>query len=115
MSSVDKTNFIEVKNGGMKFHWRYGLNIQFAQNRYLKLRKNCAKESFSYSDNGLSLSIDLASKYQGVASTMMSAYTTAKQTLKKTIRPSGAGMATGRGGQANVKVRSYAPRQWVYR
>jgi len=74
-----------------------------------------AGESFSYSDNGLSLSIDLASKYQGVASAMMSAYTTAKQTLKKTLRPSAAGMATGKGGSANVKVRSYAPRQWVYR
>lgn len=72
-------------------------------------------ESFSYSDNGLSLSIDLASKYQGIASTMLSAYQAQKQTLKKSFRPSAAGLATGKGGNTNVKVRSYAPRQWVYR
>lgn len=72
-------------------------------------------ESFSYSDNGLSLSIDLASKYQGIASTMLSAYQTQKQTLKKSLRPGAAGLATGKGGSSNVKIRSYAPRQWVYR
>ena len=53
------------------------------------------------SDNGLSLSIDLASKYQGIASTMLSAYTTAKQNMKKTLRQNGAGLATGKGGSNN--------------
>ena len=70
-------------------------------------------ETFSYSDNGLSLSIDVASKYQGVASTLLSAYTTQKQTLKKSVRPGAAGLHSNPG--PSVKVRSYAPRQWVYR
>lgn len=69
-------------------------------------------ESFSYSDNGLSLSIDIASKYQGIASTLLSAYTTQKQMLKKAMRPgpSGVGHAA-----PQVKIRSYAPRMWTYR
>jgi len=69
-------------------------------------------ETFSYSDNGLSLSIDIASKYQGVASTLLSAYTAQKQTLKKACRPNAAGVHSN---PAPVRVRSYAPRQWVYR
>lgn len=72
-------------------------------------------ETFSYSDNGLSLSIDLASKYQGIASTLLSTYQTQKQNLKKTLRPTGSALATGKSGSSNVKIRSYAPRQWVYR
>lgn len=69
-------------------------------------------ETFSYSDNGLSLSIDLASKYQGVASALMSAYATQKQTLKKSVRPGPSGLHSN---PAPVRIRSYAPRQWVYR
>ena len=70
-------------------------------------------ESFSYSDNGLSLSIDIASKYQGIASTLLSAYTTQKQMLKKAMRPGPSGV--GHAKPANITVRSYAPRMWTYR
>jgi hypothetical protein len=70
-------------------------------------------ESFSYSDNGLSLSIDVAAKYQGVLSTMLSSYSTQKSTLKKSVRPKPSGVKGS--SPSNVRIRSYSPRQFVYR
>ena len=71
-----------------------------------------AGESFSYSDNGISLNIDSAAKYQSIAGSLLSAYQTQKATLKKSIRPFARGIKES---PAPVRVRSYAPRQWIYR
>lgn len=71
-------------------------------------------EAFSYSDNGISLTIDLASKYQSLASGFLSAYQQQKSNLKKTIRPFASGITVGAGASA-VHIRSYSPRMWVYR
>jgi hypothetical protein len=68
-------------------------------------------ESFSYSDNGLSLSIDVAAKYQGVLSTMLSAYSSSKQNLKRSCRPKSSSIKSG----PSLRLRTYCPRQWVYR
>ena len=69
-------------------------------------------ESFSYSDNGLSVSIDLASKYSGLASQMAQSYSQMKSSLKMYIRP---GCASIVGNPSGVRIRAYAPRQWTYR
>lgn len=69
-------------------------------------------ESFSYSDNGLSVSIDLASKYSSLASQMAQSYSQMKSSLKMYIRP---GAASIIGNPSQIRIRSYAPRQWTYR
>lgn len=75
-------------------------------------------ESFSYSENGLALTIDVASKYQGILSALQSQYQAQKTNMKKTIRPGAAAIRTGQRGAVganNVTIRSYAPRMYVYR
>lgn len=72
-----------------------------------------AGESFSYSDNGISLNIDLSGKYQSLAQMMLQGYVQTKQSIKRAMRPSAASIKTG--DQNNVKIRSYAPRMWTYR
>jgi len=69
-------------------------------------------ESFSYSDNGISLNINQAAGYLSIAQAMLSAYATQKKNLKTAIRPHAAGII---GSPAPVRIRSYAPRMWVYR
>lgn len=69
-------------------------------------------ESFSYSDNGISLSINLAQGYQSLAQMMLQGYTQLKKDIKRAMRPVAAGVKQS---PAPVKVRSYAPRQWTYR
>jgi hypothetical protein len=69
-------------------------------------------ESFSYSDNGISLNINAAAGYQSIASSLLSAYQTQKQNLKKALRPHGKAIKSN---PAPVRIRSYAQRQWVYR
>lgn len=69
-------------------------------------------EQFSYSDNGISLSINQASGYQSLAQMLLSGYTQMKKDIKRAMRPSAAGLKSS---PAPVKIRSYSPRQWVYR
>lgn len=69
-------------------------------------------EHFSYSDNGISLSIDLASKYQSMAQMLLAGYTQLKKDIKRAMRPQASSVKSN---PAPVRIRSYAPRQWVYR
>lgn len=69
-------------------------------------------ESFSYSDSGLSLNINLQQGYQSLAQMLLSGYVQMKQSIKKAMRPSAASIKSA---PAGVKIRSYAPRMWVYR
>lgn len=69
-------------------------------------------ESFSYSDNGISLSINLAQGYQSLAQMLLQGYIQLKKDIKRAMRPTAAGVQTA---PAPVKIRSYAPRQWTYR
>lgn len=69
-------------------------------------------ETFSYADNGISLNINLAQGYQGVAQALLSGYQEQKKQIKLTIRPTAKALKDS---PAPVRIRSYAPRQWVYR
>lgn len=69
-------------------------------------------EQFSYSDNGISLSINLAQGYQSMAQMLLTRYDEMKKGLKRYLRPQAASIKSN---PAPVRVRSYAPRQWVYR
>ncbi len=71
-----------------------------------------AGEAFSYSDNGISLNIDLSQKYQSAAQMLLNSYSEMKKNIKRAMRPRAASIKTG---QPAVKIRSYAPRQWVHR
>ncbi len=69
-------------------------------------------ETFSYSDNGISLSIDLAQRYQSMAQMLLSSYTQLKLSMKRALRPRA---ASYRSSPLSVRIRSYAPRMWTYR
>lgn len=69
-------------------------------------------EQFSYSDNGISLSVNLASGYQSMAQMLLAGYTQLKKDIKRAMRPHAAGIKSS---PAPVRIRSYAPRQWTYR
>lgn len=69
-------------------------------------------EQFSYSDNGISLSINLAQGYQSMAQMLLSGYTQLKKDIKRAMRPGAAGLKSS---PAPTRIRSYAPRQWTYR
>lgn len=69
-------------------------------------------EAFSYSDNGISLNINLAQGYQSAAQMLLGSYTQMKSNIKRAMRPRAASIKTG---NPAVKIRSYAPRQWIYR
>jgi len=69
-------------------------------------------ENFSYSDNGISLNINLQQGYQSVAQMMLQGYTQLKKDIKRAMRPKASGIQSS---PAPVRIRSYAPRQWVYR
>lgn len=72
-------------------------------------------ESFSYSDNGISLSINQQAAYQSLADGLKNSFTQAVSEMKKyqnrSAGPSGI-IGLGAGG---VRIRSYSPRMWVYR
>lgn len=69
-------------------------------------------EQFSYSDNGISLSINLAQGYQSMAQMLLTGYIQMRQTIKKAMRPQASGI---RSSPNSVRIRSYAPRMWTYR
>ncbi len=69
-------------------------------------------EQFSYSDNGISLTINQAGGYQSLAQMLLSGYTQMKKDIKRAMRPNAAGIKSS---PAHIKVRSYAPRQYTYR
>jgi hypothetical protein len=69
-------------------------------------------ENFSYSDNGISLNINLQQGYQSIAQMLLQGYTQLKKDIKRAMRPVAAGIKSS---PAAVRIRSYAPRQWVYR
>lgn len=77
-----------------------------------------AGETFSYSDNGISLAIDLSSKYLALIGAMKSALDESIKTAKQSVaRPSTAAIhSAGIGGLgSNIAIRSYSSRMWVYR
>ncbi|MFW6015071.1 MAG: hypothetical protein ACOCRK_01385 [bacterium] len=69
-------------------------------------------EQFSYSDNGISLSVNLAQGYQSMAQMLMTGYNQLKSNIKRAMRPHAAGL---RSSPSPVRIRSYAPRMWTYR
>lgn len=69
-------------------------------------------ESFSYSDNGISLNINLAQGYQSAAQMLLAGYVQMKKDIKRAMRPTAAGLKSS---PAPVRIRSYAPRMWQYR
>ena len=69
-------------------------------------------EQFSYSDAGISLNVNLAQGYQSMAQMLLNGYVETKKSIKRAMRPHAAGLKSG---APSVKIRSYAPRQWVYR
>jgi len=75
--------------------------------------------SFAYSDNGISLSIDLSGKYLAIVGQMKAAYDDSIKTAKQVItRPVGTGIissAAGAGMGRGITMRSFASRMWVYR
>lgn len=73
---------------------------------------NQVGESFSYSDNGISLSINLAPQYQSLAQSLMSSYQEMKKGLKMYLRPQAIATISS---PSPVRIRSYAPRMWTYR
>ena len=74
---------------------------------------NLAGEQFSYSDNGISLSLSNAGNYQSAAQALFTSWDTQVKNLKAYLRPNSA-MAYG-GMNSAVRIRSYAPRMWNYR
>lgn len=103
-TSYDLSNFPEaykscVINGAMIFALIAEAVIQTGEN-------------FSYSDNGISLSINQSAGYQSLAQMLLSGYTQMKKDIKRAMRPQAAGLKSS---PAPVRIRSYAPRQWTYR
>jgi len=77
-----------------------------------------AGETFSYSDNGLSISLDISSKYLSIIGSLKAAYDTSLTTAKQSVaRPSSAAIHSAgiNGTGSNVFCRSFAQRMWVYR
>lgn len=72
-----------------------------------------AGESFQYADNGISLSLNQSSLYQGLAGQLMTSWEAAIKSAKTAMRPAPKGIRSNPAG--NVRIRSYAPRMWVYR
>lgn len=69
-------------------------------------------EQFSYSDNGISLNVNLSQGFTSIANMMLNGYVEMRKNIKRAMRPQAAGLKSG---QPAVKIRSYAPRQWTYR
>jgi len=69
-------------------------------------------EQFSYSDNGISLQINLTQGYQSMAQLLLSGYTQLIKDIKRSMRPTAASIKSS---PAPVRIRSYAPRMWTYR
>ena len=69
--------------------------------------------SFSYSDNGLSLSLNNTGQYGSLASSLLGAFQSSTKSLKSYIRPSSAAVIGG--GTGNVRIRSYSQKMWTYR
>ena len=55
-------------------------------------------EAFSYSDNGISLNINLAQGYQSMAQMLLNGYVQGKTNIKRAMRPKAASLASGAGG-----------------
>ena len=69
--------------------------------------------NFSYSDNGLSISLNSAGQYSSLASSLLSSFQSASKALKSYIRPNVSGVIGG--GAGNVRIRSYSQKMWTYR
>lgn len=69
-------------------------------------------ETFSYSDNGISLQVNLAQGYQSVAQMLLTGYVQLKKDIKRAMRPHAASIKSS---PAPVRIRSYAPRMWTFR
>ena len=72
-------------------------------------------KEFSYSDNGISITIDRSGKYQNMANMLMQVYQKQKELTKKayfmhTVRPN-----VIVGGELDRKIRTYAPSMWRIR
>lgn len=76
-----------------------------------------AGESFSYSDNGLSLNLsDMSSRYGQLSNDLKNSWQQSVADMKRyenrSVGPAG---ITGGGISGNMRIRSYAPRMWTYR
>ena len=69
-------------------------------------------EQFSYSDSGISLTVNLSQGYTSIAQMLLQGYVEMRKNIKRAMRPQAAGLKSG---QPAVKIRNYAPRQWTYR
>jgi len=69
-------------------------------------------ESFSYSDNGISLNINQAAGYLQIAQALHGAYKQQKEQLKRSLRPNARALKSN---QTPVHTRSYSQRLWIYR
>lgn len=69
--------------------------------------------AFSYSDNGLSISINSAGQFSGLAGQLQSIFSSSVTGLKRYIRPNVA--AVYGGAQTQTRLRSYSPKMWAYR
>lgn len=65
-----------------------------------------AGETFSYSDNGLSLSINNAGQYQSLAQALLSSWDAQVKALKMYLRPNSAGIYGGM--NSGIRIRSYS-------
>lgn len=68
---------------------------------------------FSYSDGGLSLSLNAAGQYQGLASALQGLFQSSTKSLKMYLRPNISGVYGGM--SQGVRLRSYSQKMWQYR
>lgn len=69
-------------------------------------------EQFSYSDNGISLQVNLTQGYQSIAQMILTGYRQQVLNIKRSMRPFATAVIDG---APPARIRSYAPRMWVYR
>lgn len=69
-------------------------------------------EQFSYSDNGISLTVNIAQGYQSIAQMLLNGYIQLRQNIKRAMRPNASGIKSS---PAPYRIRAYAPRMWTYR
>jgi hypothetical protein len=72
-------------------------------------------KEFSYSDNGISITIDRSSKYQSMANLLLTRYDKMKENVKKAYFMRVTIPRVIVSGQLDRKIRTYAPSQWRIR
>lgn len=72
-------------------------------------------ETFSYSDNGISLSLNLAPQYSSLAQNLQTEFKQQTAEMKKYANRSAGPAGVYGGMNSGVRLRSYSGRMWVYR